>query len=253
MIGTGEKGCADIRFSAKSNGGHASRPPKNSPLIRLGKFMCEVERSHLFEKKLGTTAKEMLRRMAKGMKQPLRTVLGHPDLFSPLIKAVLPSVSAFGAAMLQTTLAFTVAHGSDSTNALPEEAYVVGNMRFSHHQGFEASLAAVKKIADKYDIEVTVLDPGITTKEVDFRSEAFRTMEEAVRSTFENVTPSPYLAMSASDNRFMSLVSDNCFGFSPFNVSDQQLAAIHGIDENIDISCLPKAVAFYQNLMKNRK
>ena len=44
MIGVGEKGCADLRFIARSKGGHASMPGKNTPLVRLGKFMAEAEK-----------------------------------------------------------------------------------------------------------------------------------------------------------------------------------------------------------------
>ncbi len=253
MIATCEKGCADIKFSAKSSGGHASRPPKNSPIIRLSKFCCEVENAHIFKKRLSITAREMLRRMSAKIKQPLKFVLGHPDFFAGLIKMVLPIVSSTGAAMLRTTLAFTMAGASDAANVLPEEAYVIGNMRFSHHQGFEDSLNRIKKIAKKYDIAVTVLDPGVTTHEADYRSDAFRTIENAVNTVFDGVVASPYIAISASDNRYMSRVSNNCFGFTPFAVSEEQLASIHAINENIDIACLPKAVEFYKILMKNRK
>ena len=50
MIGVGEKGCADLKFIARSAGGHASTPGKNTPLVRLGQFMAEVEKKNLFEK-----------------------------------------------------------------------------------------------------------------------------------------------------------------------------------------------------------
>ena len=250
MIATCEKGCADIKFSAKSNGGHASRPPKNSPIVRLSKFCCAVEKSHIFKRKLSITAKEMLRRMSLKMKQPLKTVLGHPNFFGGLLKLALPLVSSSGDAMMRTTIAFTMSGGAECTNSLPEEAFVVGNMRFSHHQGFEKSLDALKKIAKKYDVEVTVMDPGVETHEADYRNEAFKTMEHAVKAVFDGVVPSPYIAMSASDNRYMSRISDNCFGFTPFTVSDEQLDSIHGLNENLDIDCLPKAVEFYKILMK---
>ena len=49
MIGVGEKGCADIKFTARSAGGHASAPGKNTPLVRLGKFMAAIDRNAPFE------------------------------------------------------------------------------------------------------------------------------------------------------------------------------------------------------------
>lgn len=50
MIGVGEKNCCDLRFIARSKGGHAAAPGKNTPLVRLGKFMAEVDGSAPFKK-----------------------------------------------------------------------------------------------------------------------------------------------------------------------------------------------------------
>ena len=72
----------------------------------------------------------------------------------PLLeKAAKVKVNPLGAAMITTTLNFTMAKGSDGLNVIPQEASVTGNMRFIHHQGVEESLALVSKIAEKYGIE----------------------------------------------------------------------------------------------------
>ena len=86
------------------------------------------------------------------MEQPLRFILGHPNLFRPMLLRIIPSVSASAGAMLKTTLAFTMAQGSEGTNVLPQEAWIIGNMRYSHHEGGEASIRKVRKLAQKYNI-----------------------------------------------------------------------------------------------------
>jgi acetylornithine deacetylase/succinyl-diaminopimelate desuccinylase-like protein len=48
----------------------------------------------------------------------------------------------------------------------------------------------------------------------------------------------------------MSRISDCTLRFTPFHVSDEQLDAIHGIDESIDVSALTPAVDFYQFILK---
>ena len=68
MIGVGEKGYMDLKFIAKSNGGHASAPGKNTPLVRLAKFMCEAEKSQCFDVEMSPTIKEMLSRFAPTMR-----------------------------------------------------------------------------------------------------------------------------------------------------------------------------------------
>ena len=250
MIGVGEKGVADYKFTARSNGGHAASPAKNSPLVRLGKFMVDVEKSNLFPAEMSDVTREMLRRMGPAMKFPLNKVLGNPDKFEALLKILMPMVSPTAGALLKTTLAFTTAKGSDAYNSMPDEAYVTGNMRFSHHQGATASIAAVKKVAKKYDIEVEAIDPGFESRISDYNSEPFHLVEEAVHEIFPGVIPAPYVTSTASDSRYMDRVCDNCIRLTPFTISDEQMASIHGVDENVDLSCLAPAVDFYKYLMK---
>ncbi len=250
MVGMGEKGCADLKFIARSNGGHASTPGKNTPLVRLGKFMAEVEKSNIFVSEMSPTVKEMLTRLAPAMSGVLKTVCGNAGLFKPLIKAVVPSVSPVAGALFKTTLAFTTCKGSDGLNVLPQEAYVTGNMRFSHHQGGKNSIEAVRKIAEKYDIDVEIIDPGFESSISDYNSDAFRMIESAVSAVYPDVKTVPYIMTAASDCRYFSRNSENCLRFLPFKISDEQMASIHGYDENVDIDTLAPAVDFYRFIMK---
>lgn len=43
MVGVFEKGKADVKFTARSNGGHASAPASNTPIARLSSFVYEME------------------------------------------------------------------------------------------------------------------------------------------------------------------------------------------------------------------
>jgi carboxypeptidase PM20D1 len=158
-------------------------------------------------------------------------------------------VSGAAGAMLKTTLAFTQAKGSEGANVLPQEAYVVGNMRYSHHQGREASIAAVTELAKKFDIETEVLEPGFPSPLTDSDSPAFHLVKEAVTAAFPEVITSPYLMTGASDSRYLSRMCDNCLRFTPFQISGEQMESIHGIDENMDLSALAPAVDFYRYLI----
>lgn len=249
MVGLGEKGCADLKFIARSSGGHASTPGKNTPLVRLGKFMAAAEKARLFDADIPPAICQMFRKIAATMGQPLRFVLGHPEAFKPLLTRVIPLVSGTAGAMLKTTLAFTMAHASEASNVLPQEAWVVGNMRYSHHQGGEKSIEAVRKLAKKYDIEVQVLNPGFASALSSHESDAFRRVEEAVAAVFPGVKVSPYLMTGASDCRYMSRVSDNCLRFAPFRITQEQMDSIHGIDENVDLAALAGAVDFYRHIL----
>lgn len=249
MVGVGEKGCVDLKFVARSSGGHASTPGKNTPLVRLGKFMAAVERSNIFKADISPAVNQMFKRISATMKQPLRFILGHPGLFKPLLLGVIPSVSATAGAMLKTTIAFTMASGSEGFNVLPHEAWIIGNMRYSHHQGEKDSIRAIKKLAKKYDIDTVVLEPGFSSPLSDYDTDAFHIIEKAISTVFPGVYTSPYIMTGASDCRFMSRVSDHCYRFAPFQITDKQLDSIHGIDENIDLKSLAPAVDFFKYLM----
>ena len=249
MVGLGEKGCADLKFIARSAGGHASTPGKNTPLVRLGKFMAAAEKADLFEGDISPVVCEMLKRISSTMNQPLKFILGHAKALKPILLKVIPSVSATAGAMLKTTLAFTMAQGSAGYNVLPQEAWVIGNMRFSHHQGGPSSFEEVRKLAEKYDIEMEVLDPGFSSSLSDYNTHAFRLVEQAVKQVFPGVITTPYLMTGASDCRYMSRVSDNCLRFAPFRITQEQMGAIHGLNENVDLSALAPAVDFYKYII----
>ena len=253
MIGVGEKGCCDLRFVARAQGGHASTPPKNTPLVRLGRFMSVAEREMdlLFPSELCPPVKEMLRRMAPTMKKgALKRACTHIDELEPLLKRVMPAVSPTAAAMLRTTLAFTMAKGSEGCNVLPHEAWVVGNMRFSHHQGGEASREAIAALAKRYDIQMEIIDPGVQSAITDYQGEAFQKLEAAVRSHFPGVIPAPYLMTGATDSHSFCNICDNVLRFLPFTVTNEQRSAIHTVNENIDVAALAPAVDFYKYLMR---
>ncbi len=249
LIGVGEKSIATVKFIARSSGGHASTPPKNSPLVRLGKFMTEVENKKLFKVEMGSVVCKMFATIATGMKPPLRWILKNSRAFAPILKTVVPKISLTAGAMMKTTVAFTMAQGSDGDNVIPEEAFVVANVRCCHHQGEDESIAILQKLAKKHGLETQVTDKGIQTPLSDFNSKYFLTIERTIKEVYADVKTCPYVMTGASDCRFMSELSENCYRFTPFKIDLTQLESIHGIDENVDIECLDKAVNFYKLLI----
>lgn len=249
MVGLGEKGCADLKFIARSSGGHASTPGKNTPLVRLGKFMAAAEKGTIFPPQLSPTLCAMFSALSSSMSGPLKLVLGHPALFKPLLVRVMPAVSNTANAMLKTTVAFTMAQGSQGSNVLPQEAWVIGNMRYSHHQGGKASIEAITRLAQQFDIETQVLNAGFDSPLSDHTSAPFALVERAVSAVFLGVRTSPYIMTGASDCRYMSRVSDHCLRFAPLTISQEQMDSIHGLNECVDLSALAPAVDFYRYII----
>ena len=253
MVGIVEKGYGDVKFTAKGNGGHASAPGKNTPLVRLGKFMCDVEKKNPFEAQFTPVVEEMFTRMAPNMIYPMRLLFSNIWLFKPLIVKLLPSVSSAAAAMLRTTLAFTMAKGADGANVLPQEASIVGNMRFIQHQPNKESIDVISKVAAKYDIETEVIYQDDPCPIVDFKGEEFKLVESTINEVYPGIGVCPYVMTGGTDAKYYSSVSENCIRFAPLYIDDQQYASIHGLNENIYQGALPMGVDFYKTIIKKSK
>ena len=250
MVGVVEKGYADVKFTARSGGGHASAPGKNTPLVRLGRFMADVEDHSPFVKKMSPTMEEMFRRLSPNMNFPLKLVLSNLWLFKPVLLNVLPSINAAAGAMTQTTLAFTTAKGSDGLNVLPQEAYVTGNMRLIQHQSGEDAFAAVRAVADKYGIETEVLYHDEPCPVVAYDSDQFHLIEQITGEVYPDVQVSPYIMTGGTDAKFYKEICPNCIRFAPLYIDKQQYASVHGLNENIYQGTLPHGVDFYKQVIR---
>ena len=250
MIGVYEKGTGDLKFTARSRGGHASSPPKNSPVARLAKFVAHVERKNPMKVRFSKEVDVMFSRLSVYAGFPLRFVLGNLWLFKPVLKKVLPLISPPAAAMLQTTVAFTQMKGSDGFNIIPQEAYITANLRFIPHQKVEESVKILTKLAKKYDVETEVIAAMDPSPSLDLTGRAFKLTEAAIAKTFPGLPASPYVVTGATDCRFYNDVCDNCVRFSPVIMGPEQMKGMHGIDENLETNCLPGAVDYYKNLIR---
>ena len=254
MVGVFEKGKADVKFTAHSTGGHASAPTKNTPIARLASFVDDVEKHSPFKKKLMPEVAAMFSTLAPYASSfGLRFLFGNIWLFRPLLKAVLPAVSAQAGAMLRTTIAFTTQSGSDAYNVIPQEATLGANMRFIPHQGEKESLEIIEKLAEKHGLETEIIHSNDYTPPVDINGEAFRLVEEVIGETFPGLASSPYVMTGATDAQFYQPICKNCIRFAPVIYGPEQMKGMHGLNENIEYNCLPGAVRFYKNLIKAQK
>jgi len=250
-VGIFEKGYGDVKFIARSKGGHASAPGKNTPIPRLAKFIAAVERKTPFKVAFSPAVNAMFTRLAPYADPfALRMVMHNLWLFRPIMAKVMPAISAQAAAMLQTTIAFTMQSGSQGYNVLPQEASVCANLRFIPHQGTEESLAVLKRLVEKYGLEMETIYKGTPSSSLDLNGKAFEITQQAIGEVFPGIGVLPYVVTGGTDARFFDDVCDSCVRFSPVNYGPEQLAAMHGLNENIEISCLPGAVDYYKTIIR---
>ena len=212
--------------------------------------MSHVEEKSPLKVKFSREVNEMFKRLAPYAGFGMRFVFGNLWLFGPLLKKLMPMISSQGAAMLRSTVCFTMQQGSEATNVIAQEAWVTANMRFIPHQKSEESIARIRKIADKYNLETEVIFAADPSPKIDIKGRAFRLTEKAIEMTFPGLPASPYVVTGATDCRFYNDVCDNCVRFSPVIFGSEQMKGMHGLDENIETNCLPAAVEYYKNIIK---
>ena len=253
MVGVFEKGYGDVKFIARSTGGHASAPPKNTPIARLSKFVAAVDKKNPFNVEFMPEVEAMFSKLAPYAGFGLRLIFGNLWLFKPLMKKLLPMISAQAGAMLSTTIAFTMSEGSNGYNVIPQEASICANMRFIPHQGTDSSLEVITNLAKKYNIETEVVYRGYPSPSVDINGEAFKMVESAINECFPGVGCSPYVVTGATDARFYSKICDSCVRFAPVIYGPEQMKGMHGLNENIECNSLAGAVDFYKKIITMQK
>ena len=251
MIGVLEKGMGNLKITAKSNGGHSSYPPKNSPIARLAKFVTDIEKHDPMKAAFEPAVQAMFESLADYGSFAYRLLFGNFWLFRPLLTVLLPKVSSQAGALLKTTVAFTQQSGSEGTNVLPQEASLVINLRYIPHQGIEESEAIIRKIAAKYDLSVERIAANYDyLPPVSIESDAYHLVEEVTKEVFPELPVCPYVMTGGTDARFYQEICDACLRFSPVVYGPAQMKGMHGLNECIDTFSLPGAVDFYKTLIQ---
>ena len=248
-----EKGYCDIKFVARSKGGHSSSPPKNTPFARLAAFMNYCETHTVFKRRMSAPAKAMFVGMSDGLSGPVKFLTKHAGFFAPLIVSVLPRLTPFGAALLGTTMTFTMAQGSGAPNVIPQEAYVVANLRFAPGDDSKECVEKLRKLAARYDIEAQVMECRDHTPVVDIESPDFKYFAETVKKVFPDTGAAPYLIFGGTDCRTMQTITPCAIRCTPCKLSAEQLASMHAANENVDVDALVGAVRFFKAFVKGYK
>lgn len=251
MMGIVEKGVGNLRFTARSAGGHASVPPKNTPVARLAAFVDEIERRPPFAVKIGPALRATLRALAPYMSFAQRLLLCNLWLLSPFAKRWLAKRSPRLSAMMRTTCAFTMQSGGTLPNIIPGEATLVANVRFAPHQPMAPSIAAIRKVADRHGLDTEVFYTNEVSYGVDLESPAFAYAKECVQKAFPEAAPLPIMVLFGTDSRQFAPHCDCTLRFSPYIAGAGELARMHAEDESLSVHSLARAVKFYEILLRD--
>lgn len=253
-IGILEKGYADVKFIARGKGGHSSQPPKHTPIARLAAFVNHCERHPVFKPKMSKAAKAMIYGLGEALSSPLKGFCKTIGVNGWWVSRLAPKINAsYGTAMFATTMVFTMSGGASAPNVIPQDAWVVANLRFSPNDKSEDCFKKLEKLAKKYDLEMEVLQSRDCSAMIDIKGEGYKMYEKALNETFPDVAVVPYLMFGGTDCRIMQPIAKHAIRCTPCPLSFDQLGGMHAANENVDIKSLEQCVNFFVKFIINYK
>lgn len=249
MIGVGEKGVMTVRLTARGDGGHASAPPSRTAVRRIARA---VERlgPGTFRPRTPQAVSRMLTQLAGSATGPARLLLRVLGALPPLSARVFAALGGEAAALVRTTVAPTMQSGGTAANVLPSQATATVNLRIALGETVQSAAARVRRRIADPRVSVEVLEGSDPSPESPTDNAPFALLADALGVSHPGVPAVPYVMMAATDSRHFHRFAPAVYRFAPLEMSNAQRAAIHGVDESVEIAALERGERFHRALIE---
>lgn len=249
MIGVAERGVMTLLLTAREGGGHASTPPPVPATARLARAIDRLHR-HPFPTRLAPPVRAMLSTVAPHAPQPLRALLGSLAVTGPLVAAVFSRLGPEMNAIVRTTAVATELSGAPGENVLATTAKASVNIRLLTGDTVAAATERARRVIGDPQVELEVRHGSDPSPVSPWRGDAWRRLATAVTSTLgDEVVPTPYLQLGASDSRWFTAISDHVYRFTPFHLTRAERDALHSHNERIRVDVWLRGIGFYRALV----
>ena len=248
MVGIAEKGMMNVKYTVRSQGGHASAPLPKTPITTLATAVQRLVKKP-FKMHLTKPAAEMFDTLGRHSSFALKIVFANLWLFRPVLDLICKASGGEMNALVRTTTAFTMMQGSNGRNVLPAEASIISNMRLNPADTVESATAYLKKTVADDAVEIEVLESFQPSPISETGCESWDKVAAAVSHTWPGCIVTPYLMVQCSDSRHWGKVSNHVYRFSAMDMTTEERRSIHGNNERIRLETIGKAVEFYIRLM----
>lgn len=249
LIGIAEKGLLDLRYSVRSNGGHASAPKPHTPVGVLAKACTRVE-SKPFRAHITKPVAEMFDTLGRHSTFVYRVIFSNRWCFSPVLDIMAKKSGGEMNALMRTTVAFTQMSGSSASNVIPPSASMVSNIRLNPEDTVESAVKYIRDVIGDESVELEVVNGTNPSRISSTDCDGWKKLSRAVADTWQGSIVSPYLMVQCSDSRHYGEISDRVYRFSAMALTSEERATIHGNNERITLDAICRAVEFYIRLMR---
>lgn len=161
----------------------------------------------------------------------------------------MPKLNAQAGGLIGTTCAFSKIEGTTES----KQCTATVMLRSVDEADMQKDIAALRAVAEKYGVEVQILPESEYHGPADMTRPAFAYTMDCIGQVFPQYPASPFILPAGTDARTLTDVCDCVLRFAPIQLSAQQLASVHAENENIDLTAVAQAVAFYKLFLKNYK
>lgn len=255
FIGISEKGHLTLKLKARVKGGHSSMPPATTAIGALSLAIAALE-SNPFPQNL-EVAQFVISHLGNEVPFTQRIALANPWLFGGIARKQLTATPSTNS-LTRTTAVPTVIRAGDAENVLPGEAEALLNCRIFPGETIQEVYERIRDLVADDVISVepvygdTIMDEHAwnPTAVSDVDSPQYNRLADLVLGAFPGTKVAPFMMSGATDARYYNDICQNAFRFTPFYLSKEEVATVHGVDERVSYDNAGRAVGFYQLLIQ---
>jgi acetylornithine deacetylase/succinyl-diaminopimelate desuccinylase-like protein len=239
-----EKVAMNATVIATGQGGHASIPLKNNPVVHLA---AAVEKIGDYRAPVHLTS--ITRRYFEGLSAieddeigKWMRVIDSGDR-AEHAQRVLSDANPLWNSMMRDTVAPTMLQAGIRANVIPSEARATLNIRLLPGDSSEALLSDLRKLVNDPAIKIELQpDAGLAAPNSSIETDFYSTITKVSAQEFGGVPVLPFMSTGATDSSQLRLHSVQAYGLRPFPMTEEDDRRVHGDDERIPVAGFAKGV-----------
>jgi carboxypeptidase PM20D1 len=251
LIGIAEKGYVGMELSVEKIGGHVAMPPQQTAIGILSTAVSRIE-NHPVPARVDSPVFQTLDALSPDMPAWIRLAVKARRVTAGLLFKVLSRLDSTNAT-IRTTSAFTIFQAGELVNVLAAKAkadvlfFLLPGDSIASINGYVRRVIADSRI----QINVHTQNCAEASPVSPSDSPGYRFIEASIRKTFPGVLVAPGIMTAPTDCRNYTILTKNCYRFSPVWTKPEDVVRAHGVNERISVKNYAQVVEFYLDLIQS--